>query len=84
MTVVFVPYENAGSYQKNQSLYRCALLVVLCSRVGMTGDAIPGESNAVHPLFGKPLRGTFVEVILDDKNDAKEEILHAGRPLLFF
>lgn len=84
VTVVFVPYENAGHYEKSQPLYRCTLLVVLCSRVGMTGDTIPGETNAVHPLFGKPLRGTFVEVILDDKNDAKEEILHAGRPLFFF
>ena len=24
-----------------------------------TGAAIPGETNAVHPLFGKPLRGVF-------------------------
>ncbi len=53
-------------------------------KVGMTGEAIPGETNAVHPLFGKQLRGVFVEAILDNNNDAKEELLHAGRPPLFF
>lgn len=84
VTVVFVPYENSGNHQKNTPLYRCALMVVLCSRVGVTGDAIPGETNAVHPLFGKPLRGVFVEAVLGNKNDAKEEVLHAGRPPLFF
>jgi hypothetical protein len=84
VTVVFVPYENSGNYPGSETLYRCAIMVVFCSEVGKTGDAIPGETNAVHPLFGKPLRGVFVEAILDNNNDAKEELLHAGRPPLFF
>lgn len=84
VTVVFVPYENASNYRENTPLYRCAMLVAFCRQVGVTGAFIPGETNAVHPLFGKPLRGTFVEAVLKDKNDAKEELLHAGRPPLFF
>lgn len=84
VTVVFVPYENAAQYYEHAPLYRCALMVVFCTKVGETGETIPGESNSVHPLFGKPLRGVFVEAVLADKDDAKEEILHAGRPPLFF
>jgi hypothetical protein len=84
VTVVFVPYENQSNYQKGVPLYRCAMMFVWCSQVGITGDLIPGETNTVHPLFGKPLRGAFVEAILDNKNSAQEEVLHAGRPPLFF
>ena len=84
VTVVFVPYENAAQYYEHAPLYRCALMVVFCTKVGETGETIPGESNSVHPLFGKPLRGVFVEAVLADKDDAKEEILHADRPPLFF
>ncbi len=84
VTVVFVPYENSDNYPGGEPLYRCAVIVALCKKVGVTGQTIPGESNAVHPLFGKQLRGVFVEAVLNDKNDAKEELLHAGRPPLFF
>lgn len=84
VTVVFAPYENVAAYGPGTPLYRCAMLVMFCSRVGVTGETIPGETNAVHPLFGKPLRGVFVEAILEDKSDAQEELLHAGRPPLFF
>ena len=84
VTVVFVPYENTDHYASHTPLYSCGLMVVFCSQVGVTGDAIPGETNAVHPLFGKPLRGVFVEAILENKDGAKKEILHAGRPPLFF
>jgi hypothetical protein len=84
VTVVFVPYENSDNYPGNEPLFRCTMMIAFCSQVGVTGEAIPGETNAVHPLFGKQLRGVFVEAILEDNNDAKEELLHAGRPPLFF
>jgi len=84
VTVIFVPYENSSNYHGASSLYRCTLIVAFCTQVGRTGEAIPGETNAVHPLFGKQLRGEFVEAILNNKNDAKEKLLLAGPPPLFF
>ncbi|MGB7206361.1 MAG: hypothetical protein WBD37_12880 [Anderseniella sp.] len=84
VTVVFVPYENSDNFSTSQPLIRCAMMIAFCSKVGETGELIPGETNAVHPLFGKPLRGQFVEALLKNNNDAKEELLHAGRPPLFF
>jgi hypothetical protein len=82
--VIFVPYGNEKSFQVGTPLYSCALTVVICHRAGKVGAAVPGESNAVHPFFGKPIRGFFVEAILDDTGAASQEIIHAGRPPFFF
>jgi hypothetical protein len=81
--VIFVPYGNEASFHPGKSLYTCALTVVFCSRAGTVGAAVPGESNTVHPFFGKPIRGIFVEAILDDAGAASQEIIHAGRPPFF-
>lgn len=81
--VIFVPYGNEKSFQAGTSLYTCALTVVICHRAGKVGAAVPGESNTVHPFFGKPIRGFFVEAILDDTGAASQEIIHAGRPPFF-
>ena len=81
--VIFVPYGNEASFQAGTPLYTCALTVVFCNRAGTVGAAVPGESNAVHPFFGKPIRGFFVEAILDDTGAASQEIIHAGRPPFF-
>ncbi len=82
--VIFVPYGNEESFQADIPLYSCALTVVICHRAGKVGAAVPGESNTVHPFFGKPIRGFFVEAILDDTGAASQEIIHAGRPPFFF
>ncbi len=82
--VIFVPYGNERSFKPGAKLYSCALTVLFCHRAGTVGEALPGESNAVHPFFGKPLRGFFVEARLDDPDAASEEIIHAGRPPFFF
>ena len=82
--VIFVPYGNEGSFKAGTPLYSCALTVVFCHRAGHVGVTVPGESNAVHPFFGKPIRGFFVEAILDDVGAASKEIIHAERPPFFF
>ncbi len=84
VTVLFVPYGNADNYKKGSPLYSCFASIVFCSKVGTVGDTIQGETNAVHPLFGKPLRGVFVEANISNPDDIKEELLHVGRPPLFF
>lgn len=82
--VIFVPYGNSSRFQQGAPLYSCALTFILCHRVGAVGNIVPGEANAVHPFFGKPIRGTFVEANLTDPTAASEEIIHAGRPPFFF
>ena len=82
--VIFVPYGNEASFQAGTPLYSCALTVVFCHRAGKVGATVPGESNAIHPFFGKPIRGFFVEAILDDTGAASKEIIHAERPPFFF
>lgn len=82
--VIFVPYGNDRNFAPGTALYSCALTIVFCHRAGTVGAALPGESNAIHPFFGKPLRGVFVEATIDDPAAAAKEIIHAGRPPLFF
>ncbi|MFN0191352.1 MAG: hypothetical protein ACKVP5_05150, partial [Aestuariivirga sp.] len=82
--VVFVPYSNSHSFAPGTPLYSCSLSILLCHEAGKVGQPIPGEVNAVHPFFGKPIRGVFVETQLDDPDAASEEIIHAERPPFFF
>jgi hypothetical protein len=84
LTVLFVPYENAGQYQKGASLYSCAIGIFFCSEAGKVGNVIEGETVATHPFFNKPIRGSFVEAELTDQDAARKEILHVKRRPLFF
>ncbi|MEM7299938.1 MAG: hypothetical protein AAF468_02555 [Pseudomonadota bacterium] len=84
VNVLFVPYDNLSNYRKGEPLYQCVLSIIWCSKAGEIGEQIDGETNAVHPLFGKPLRGVFVEALVDDPSSIKLEMLHVGRPPLFF
>lgn len=82
--VLFVPYGNEKNFKPGTRLVSCRLTILLCGRAGAVGEAIPGESTAVHPFFGKPLRGQFVEAHLDNPEAATREIIHAKRSPLFF
>ena len=76
--VLFVPYTNAGRYVSGTTLYSCRLTMIICWRAGVVGEAVPGEVHVVHPFFGKPIRGSFVEVMLTDPEAVNKEIIHAG------
>ena len=82
--VLFVPYGNEEKFQTGAALYSCRFTMVWCSKVGTIGQILPGEIASVHPFFGKPIRGFFVEADLTDKQAATREIIHAQRPPLFF
>ena len=82
--VIFVPYGNESGFKPGTPLYSCALTFIICHYAGETGIRVPGEANAVHPFFGKPIRGYFVEAILTDKEAASQEIIHGKRAPLFF
>jgi hypothetical protein len=82
--VVFVPYGNDNKFRQGASLYSCMFTIILCSKVGEVGQPLPGEINSVHPFFGKPIRGSLVEVKLTAPDAAMREIIHGTRkPLLF-
>ena len=84
ITVLFVPYENAGQYQQGNVLYSCAIGIFFCTEAGKVGKTIEGETVATHPFFNKPVRGSFVEAELTDQDAARKEILHVKRRPLFF
>jgi hypothetical protein len=82
--VVFVPYGNDKKFRPGTSLYSCMFTVIICSKVGEVGQPLPGEISSVHPFFGKPIRGSFVEVKLTAPDAAMREIIHGShKPLLF-
>ncbi len=76
--VLFVPYTNNSRYVSGTPLYSCRLTVIICWRAGVVGEPVPGEVHTVHPFFGKPIRGAFVEVMLTDPDAVNREIIHAG------
>lgn len=82
--VLFVPYGNEDKFKSGAPLYSCRFTMVWCSKAGTIGQILPGEIASVHPFFGKPIRGFFVEANLIDKQAATREIIHAQRPPLFF
>lgn len=84
VVVLFVPYGNIENFSQGQPLYTCRVGIVFCAKAGITGEVIPGEVEAIHPFFGKNMRGVFVEAELTNKNAEREEILHVGHPPLFF
>ena len=84
VNVLFVPYDNLDAYEQGERLYTCAIAIIWCSNVGTVGDRIGGEIVTTHPFFGKPIRGQFVEANLTEKSAAQKEIIHVGRPPLFF
>jgi hypothetical protein len=82
--VVFVPYGNERHFAEGKPVQTCAFTIIFCTRAGAVGQSLPGEINSVHPFFGKPIRGTFVEVKLDNPEAAMREIIHGNRKPLFF
>jgi len=84
VNVLFVPYDNLNAYDPGRHLYTCAIAIIWCTEVGTVGAPINGEIVTTHPFFGKPIRGQFVEANLTEKSAAQKEIIHVGRPPLFF
>jgi len=81
--VVFVPYGNERQFAEGSGLYSCTFTILWCKNVGAVGNSLPGEISSVHPFFGKPIRGSFVEVKLSTPDAAMREIIHGTRKPLF-
>jgi len=83
VTVAFVPYENMSHAYPGTPLYRCALGLIVCRRVGVVGQTLDGEVQQQHPIRTSTLRGAMVEIQLSDDAGAREKLLHLGHaPLL--
>ena len=72
-TVAFVPYGNLDGAKEGTRLYRCALGMVMCHRVGVVLAVLPGEVQAKHPHRDKMMRGQMVELRLDAGEEAAVE-----------
>lgn len=81
--VVFVPYANDKRFLDGAKLYSCVFTIVWCTEAGSVGSPLPGEVTAVHPFFGKPIRGFFVEANNMKPDAATSEIIHGTRPPFF-
>lgn len=82
--VIFVPYTNLASFSPGTPLHTCAFTLFWCEQAGFVGDPQPGEFTSVHPFFGKPIRGIFVEAKLTKPVAATREIVHGTRAPFFF
>jgi len=81
--VSFVPYENLDNVKPGEPLYRCRLEMLFCRKVGAVVEILPGEVKFKHPQREKILRGRMIEVKLDDREAAEQDVLFVGgRPLL--
>ncbi|KFE70394.1 hypothetical protein [Hyalangium minutum] len=82
LTVAFVPYDNLESAPPGTPLYACSAKLVWCHQVGVVGTVLEGEVAVKHPIRQHILRGVMVELHLQDRASAQEELLHLGRPPL--
>jgi hypothetical protein len=82
--VVFVPYGNENQFKEGRAVYSCTFTILWCSKAGTVGQQLPGEISSVHPFFGKPIRGSFVELKLSNPDAAMRETIHGTRKPLFF
>jgi hypothetical protein len=58
--------------------------LVVCSPIGTIGSFVDGEITFPHPLFRRPVRGSFYSIKLTvDKRAAQDSLLFSARPLLF-
>ncbi len=83
-SVAFVPYSNMDNVSIGAPVYRCALEMIFCSKVGKVVEIMPGEVSFKHPHRDKMLRGQMVSVDVDDDDAAaaEEDVLFVGgRPL---
>jgi hypothetical protein len=80
--VAFVPYANLSSVKKGEPLYGCWLTMVFCKKVGTVLEVLPGEVQFKHPTKDKMLRGQMIELRLENKDSATDDVLFVGgRPM---
>ena len=84
LSYAFIPYSNAGNAKVGESVYDCALQILICKKVGTNKRMHHDEEVAQHPLFHTETRGFLVELSLTIPEAAKYKDLFIGSaPLLF-
>lgn len=84
MHVAFLAYRGQAAAREGSKLYACRIILVGCHSVGTLKRHLPGEHTEKHPVYGKELRGRWVEIELDHPTWATAGVLHAKRPPLLF
>ena len=84
LSVAFMPYENMPSVGGGAELYACRFGLFGCTAVGRLGAPLDGEVSTKHPLHNQLLRGVMVELDLNNTDWARQKVLFAVHPPLFF
>ena len=77
-SVAVVPYDNLANAGKGTALFACRAAMLLCRRVGTVIEVLPGEVTLRHPHRERQLRGRMIELLLDEPQAARNEVLFLG------
>ncbi len=72
--LAFVPYAGLAQVQVGNAVYRCALAVFGCTRVGWVREIVPGEVVTQDP-WGELARGQYVVLSVEDRAALHENVL---------
>ncbi len=81
--VVFIAHNNRENAQPGTFIYGCQYWFVACSKVGQVSTQIAGETYSGHPRAGSKLRGHLYQVILDDPEAIKLDVLFLRKKPFF-
>jgi len=82
--LALVPYENLDNAKPGTEVTACRVAMIVCRKVGVVREVLPGEVPVRHPHRDRELRGRMIELQLDDDAAASEGVLFlGGAPLLF-
>jgi hypothetical protein len=79
----FVPYDNTSSVSAGAPVYDCYLNMVVCRKVGTVKQVFSGEEHAMHPIFKSDMRGSLIQLDLQNPESAKSKTVFLNRKPLF-
>jgi hypothetical protein len=79
VTTAFVPYDNIAAVETGDTVYRCAVAFLFCSKAGTVAEVLDGEVIGKHPLHNRDMRGVLVRLQLDDPKSIEKPVLHLHR-----
>jgi len=79
VSTAFVPYDNIGAAQVGDTVYKCAVSFLFCSKIGKIAEVLDGEIIGKHPLHNRDMRGILVRLELTDPKAIEKPVLHLHR-----
>jgi hypothetical protein len=79
VTTAFVPYDNVAAVETGDTVYRCAVAFLFCTKAGTVAEVLDGEVIGKHPLHNRDMRGILIRLQLDDPKSIEKPVLHLHR-----